>query len=942
MGNIKSQKLTPAQKQTKLRSGIQPIQIMIFTNYLAKPQFPLTSDLFEFPQLSNKPSGLEKYPLISTNVKYNASIMRYLTHPQRVQVFFSFSNLMQFISKRTIRDESEKNDILKHNTRFMLEMLFPISYPIVKTLKTASDPDNMMSFFVAAEKEFVYQKFNTYLKLDGKMCTVDEIRFADTFSANPIYVKLYDLAKDFLVKRDAAVMVLHRDTKTRLSEFERALNAKKSDILTKITDEIMKIYNSNSKIDVAKLSKDKADCDAALKDIKTKRTALEELEVEQKELLRYNRKDTTGYVSVKNTTESHLKNHYKRIFPSSREPLINVDTTLAESQKTIKTLEITIKELEKEKSAPATGKGKKTVTVNIDDIDLLIDGYTKLIEYINKLIVVRDAYKIGATSSINVLFGKIDRLTDLQKEITKLQYEEKEKSDDCDKIKKQIDSGKPVDLTFISATLPTQKDVETALGSATNDATFKGFGINTLIQDYVLIKRTLMDVIYTTIKTSVTAFDTEIADAATDERSVDTTVLLSDIKTTKDAIKSVYESDVNYFSQRNPLAEAFMKLRKICGFAYLITTMHQQQENMNIEREYNINYNIDADLKKGEYLFHKKMTEDLRAYYYPNRQSMEPDIKAIVSVSDADEINMDAIVTMFEDEPKTSAAIDLIDLQGKPRYECQVRMVVVGGAITEENSEKIDCSYQNLILGADILKEYFNLIVPQFTDLTQEIAEAEKKYSIKYEKIKLEETGAPNVGPMPALPALPAAPAGMPAMPAMPPAPPKKTSTVVVTDADLVSIINKNIPTVTSGPPPPSATQLKDIIKTKGYENVKVFLETAVDYSEKSKPDPYGKVNSTTTYKKDYADKNSDAETTIDLMIRKKDNELKENKTTPTLNAAQVMSLEREINSLQTLKKVIAKVDKYMEDNWLPRVTGGKKTRKRRRHRIKRNTRRLR
>jgi hypothetical protein len=78
-------------------------------------------------------------------------------------------------------------------------------------------------------------------------------------------------------------------------------------------------------------------------------------------------------------------------------------------------------------------------------------------------------------------------------------------------------------------------------------------------------------------------------------------------------------------------------------------------------------------------------------------------------------------------------------------------------------------------------------------------------------------------------------------------------------------------------------------------------------------------------------------------MINKKDNELKENKTTPTLNAAQVMSLEREINSLQTLKKVIAKVDKYMEDNWLPRVTGGKKTRKRRKQqqRIKRNTRRL-
>ena len=88
---------TQAQKQTKLRSGIQPIQIMINNNYLAKRPVPLTSDLFEFPYLTAKPSNLEKYPLISTNVKYDATRMTRLTHPERVQIFFNFLCLLYFI-----------------------------------------------------------------------------------------------------------------------------------------------------------------------------------------------------------------------------------------------------------------------------------------------------------------------------------------------------------------------------------------------------------------------------------------------------------------------------------------------------------------------------------------------------------------------------------------------------------------------------------------------------------------------------------------------------------------------------------------------------------------------------------------------------------------------------------------------------------------------------
>jgi hypothetical protein len=910
-------KLTDAQKQTKLRSGIQPLQIIMNTNYLAKSQFPLTSDLFEFPYLSNKPSNLEKYPLISTNVKYDASRIRFLTHVERFQIVFGMSRLLQFISDLPIEDDSQKSEVLKHNTEFMLDMLFPMSYPVIKQLKMASNQKFSISAFDAIKKEAAYQKFNTYLKLDGKSCTVDEIRFMDTFGANPIYVKLYDFAKDFLVKRDAAIPVLRADINTRLNEFNVELGKKMSIALRGITSEIVKMYNSSLSVtaDKTKLNAEKLACDKELAETRKKRTALEELEIAQKELLRY-KGSGTGYTSVKNTIETHLPNHYKTIFTKSRSPVISIDTTLANATDTINKVEIQIKALESEKT-------KKT-PAQIENIDLLIEGYTKLIDYVKILNGVRNAFGIKPGDSIAVLFGKIDKLTDLQKEISKIEQEEKEKTKECADIDKKINSSVSVDLTFISAALPTETDVENALANPTKDADFKRLqssNISVLITDYIFIKRTLFDDVYKGIATKLA------------------TLAPATIETIKNEIKTMYDDNQQYFSQRNPLTEAFMKLRKICGFAYLITSMHQYQENLNIEREYSINYNIDADLKKGEYLFHRTISESLRAYYYPNRQSMEPAIKVIVSVKDTDPINMDAIVDMFENDPTTPAAIDLVDLQGKPRYECQCSIYLVGGIITPENSSKIDCSYQDRIIGANLLKERFNLIVPEFTDLTQHIAEMEKKYDIKYEKKKLEDyslggavlTAGPGLGGSGPMPTAPVPMPPVPPVPGMPAAPPPKKAAFTVSDTDLERIIGSHMPSGSL------AIQLKDFIKTKGYEKVKEFLESAVDYSEKTKPNPsdYADAATKTTYRDSYEEKKIDAESTINTMINKKKNELKR----PTLTSTEIGMLGREIGMLKALQTVIGGVDKLFDKMWS--VRGGKKTRKHRRKRSRKTRRSL-
>ena len=904
--------LTDAQKQTKLRSGIQPLQIIMNTNYLAKSQFPLTSDLFEFPYLTDKPSNLEKYPLISTNVKYDDSRIRFLTHVERFQIVFSMPRLLQFISDLPIEDDSQKSEVLKHNTEFMLEMLFPISYPVIKKLKMASNNQFSISVFDAIVKEAAYQKFNTYLKLDGKSCTVDEIRFMDTFGANPIYVKLYDLAKDYLVKRDAAIMVLHADINTRLNEFNITLGKKTGDVVTSIVTELTSLSGTSTD-DTLELDKLKDELDVNEKDLVTVKNEIakyEKLFEAKAELLNFRQSGTPLKLVSKaiEVIQAYLQNFtvFNTFDLNDAYKNINMSSIL-KAQTNVTALTA---------SSPRTPKTKLTTKVFEDTKDALTRGFDSLIKYLK---VVQTTVGLKVEDAEKIDNKKLEKTeNDLDAKIAELN----------DKIKK-LNSKKKISPTFIGAAglKFTDADVSAALSNKAVDYKSKIKNLNAklkqLVDEYELIDNKL-----NTIQLFITSKSAAM-------------ITPVEIEQIKDEIKTVYESNQQYFSQRTPLAEAFMKLRKICGFAYLITSMHQYQENLNIEREYSINYNIDADLKKGEYLFHKTIAESLRAYYYPNRQSMEPTIKAIVSVKDTEPINMDAIVDMFENDPNTPAAIDLVDLVGKPRYECQCSIYLVGGIITPENSSKIDCSYQDRITGANLLKERFKLIVPEFTDLTQHIAEMEKKYGIKYEKKKLEDyslgsavlTAGPGLGGPGPIPGLPGPISGLPGpmptgpTPPMPPPAPKKAA-FTVSDTDLERIIGSHMPNGSS------ATFLKDFIKTKGYEKVKEFIETAVNY-ERTKPNPIDYVDATnkTTHKEFYENNKIDAESIIDKEIKKKTKEMAKT----TLTSTELGMLGREISMLKALLAVVDGVDKMFDKMWSSR--GGKKTRKHRRKRSKKTRR---
>ena len=166
-----------------------------------------------------------------------------------------------------------------------------------------------------------------------------------------------------------------------------------------------------------------------------------------------------------------------------------------------------------------------------------------------------------------------------------------------------------------------------------------------------------------------------------------------------------------------------------------------------------------------------------------------------------------------------------------------------------------------------------------------------------------------------------------------PPPQPKQTSTTV-SDNDLESFISRNAPSSTI-----PASQLKDLVKKPEYTKVKDFIETTINY-EKSHPDMNSIMNPTdkTTHRQNYANKKIDADVIIDGTLRKKNNELEDNKKNNTLTPENKTALEREVATLTALKTTIDSIDTNLTKQL--NLKGGKKTRKRRQKRGKKTRRR--
>ena len=235
---------------------IVKLNVVLHTNKDTNSKISLTAKLFTFDK-SQTLTG--EYPFLCTNVEYNADYFTDKPTFEKVQIFFNrkeFDKLVALsgaplkehtikegdrvevtkitegnvlrqgkiygdnrdntyiikyndgetdvkVSKENIRlidsqVETKKVDIVRINILLMLNIMFPISFPVndnVSSLLNKSKQFDFMSLF----KTIVSSGEYSYLNID-KPSTVIQVVWLDTITSNPVYIELYEAFKNYKKK----------------------------------------------------------------------------------------------------------------------------------------------------------------------------------------------------------------------------------------------------------------------------------------------------------------------------------------------------------------------------------------------------------------------------------------------------------------------------------------------------------------------------------------------------------------------------------------------------------------------------------------------------------------------------------------------------------------------------------------------------------------------
>ena len=166
---------------------IKAVHIKLNTSNNTKPVL-LKANMFVFTDGKTISGEGEGYPFAClTRRVYNAEYFEDKTHSERVQVFFNKKAFETFLSK-CVKDEKE--DVSRGNMLLMLNVMFPISFPINDRVTSVFDDGrSIMDSFanVFRPKEYAY------LKVDSVTCTVTQVVWLDTLTKNPTYNDLKNL-----------------------------------------------------------------------------------------------------------------------------------------------------------------------------------------------------------------------------------------------------------------------------------------------------------------------------------------------------------------------------------------------------------------------------------------------------------------------------------------------------------------------------------------------------------------------------------------------------------------------------------------------------------------------------------------------------------------------------------------------------------------------------
>jgi hypothetical protein len=165
---------------------IKSVHIKLNTNNTK--QLLLKANMFAFADGKTIMGEGEGYPFACLVRRvYNTNYFDDKSHFERVQVFFNKKAFETFLSTC---GKDDKNDVSRDNMRIMLNVLFPVSFPIKDQVTSLFDEP--MSIMEAIATVFGPNEYS-YLKVDNIDCTVTQVTWLDIVTKNPTYVEMANL-----------------------------------------------------------------------------------------------------------------------------------------------------------------------------------------------------------------------------------------------------------------------------------------------------------------------------------------------------------------------------------------------------------------------------------------------------------------------------------------------------------------------------------------------------------------------------------------------------------------------------------------------------------------------------------------------------------------------------------------------------------------------------
>ena len=189
--------------------GAKQIKIKIETNIPNQSDdLVLSKDILYHPDMPSL-QNLSLYPFITENVKIPSDVLQRKPYKERVKTFFRKERFLKLLDDFAFDRGNADEDILMHNVKVMIELLFPTIFPLINDNRTSHDRfilNKSSSAFTLKGSiprmiSWMFPNLQigySYIKVKGKVYTVSYTMILNDVLHHPRYQKLLSEYQTFL------------------------------------------------------------------------------------------------------------------------------------------------------------------------------------------------------------------------------------------------------------------------------------------------------------------------------------------------------------------------------------------------------------------------------------------------------------------------------------------------------------------------------------------------------------------------------------------------------------------------------------------------------------------------------------------------------------------------------------------------------------------------